>query len=859
MTDRDRYARLHALFRAARELPVDERDAFLRGECVDDDSLKLEIESLLDLADHENDPLSDGALSSGAQFADLADRRDSPAQPMPEAIGGCRILRRLGSGGMGVVWEAEQIEPHRRVAIKVLGWIASESIVRRFRRESEALAMLKHPGVAQIYDFGVETRSGQDAPYIIMELVEGLPLTAYVRKNALDADACLELMADVCGAVEHAHQRGVIHRDLKPDNILVEPSGQPKVLDFGIARITQDDMNLTRETEVGQVVGTAAYMSPEQAAGDSLEIDTRSDVYSLGAIAYELLSGQPPHAAQGGSLVELLNAIRESTPMLLGRTDPRLRGDVETIVAKALEKDKDRRYQSAGELAEDIRRYLNDLPIVAHAPSAIYQLKKYAKRNRLLMTSLAIVVLSLAAGFGATGVALSRESRQRARAEAELLRANTALAYLESTLLSVTPTEAAGLDTALMRTILDRAATRVDEQLHDQPEIQAQMLSLFGRAYGRISEFALSVEFLERSMALFEDVHGAASPERIQTMYALGGTHRMAGDFEQASEVIDSAMRLQPGAAADDADLFDLLLERGQISVGMGDFEEALRHADEAIQLLAVAAGSTDEGRVRTLRGHALRHLGRPDEAMAEYEASRDIYEDAGLINTIEFADVTNSLALIHRRRNAFAEAEQLYKQAITIRLSIDSRPDPGVAAMLNNFGRVLIVQQKTDEAAEIVRQSVDMHEALFGKEHFGTAIAIVTLAEVRGQQGRLDDSLELYDEGLVLMRSLLGPDHPHLATLASNKCIVLCQAERFDEAVPILDDALRIVEARDLPPVTYRAPLLLRKAQAMYGLGRHDEADRIGDEALACFAPDDPRREAMREALAAAGSADKN
>ncbi len=854
MTDRDRYARLHSLFRAARELPIDEREVFLQGECADDEALKLEIESLLNLADQENDPLSDGAISSGAQFAALSERRSANQSPenMPDEIGGCRILRRLGSGGMGIVWEAEQIEPHRRVAVKVLGWITSESIVRRFRRESEALAMLKHPGVAQIYDFGIETRSGQDTPYIIMELVEGLPLNAYARKNGLDADACLELIATICAAVEHAHQRGVIHRDLKPDNILVEPTGQTKVLDFGIARITQDDMNLTRETEVGQVVGTAAYMSPEQAAGDSAEIDTRSDVYALGAILYELLSGKPPHSAQGGSLLELLNAIRESTPALLGRTDPRLRGDVETIVAKALEKDKDRRYQSAGELAEDIRRYLKDLPIAAHAPSAIYQLKKYAKRNRLLMSSLAIVILSLTVGFGATGIALSRESRQRARAEAELLRANTALGYLESTLLSVTPTEAAGLDTALMRTILDRAAARVDEQLQDQPEIHAQLLSLFGRAYGRISEFDLSVEYLERSIALLEELHGADSPDRLQAMYALGGTLRLAGDLESAATVIDDALRIQADNVTESKDLFDSLHERGQICIGMGDFEEALNHADEAIALVNNDTDVVDEGRVRTLRGHALRHLGRLDDAAAEYAASFSIYEDAGLDNTLEFADVTNSLALIHRQRNEFAEAELLYKRALAIRQSIDPRPDPGVAAMLNNLGRALIVQQKTDEAADIVRQSVDMHIALFGKEHFGTAIAIVTLAEVQGQQGRVDESLENYDEGLVLMERLLGEDHPHLVTLANNKCIVLCQAGRFEEALLILDGALRTVEERDLPPATYRAPLLVRKAQATRGLGRFDEAARLEQDALDSFPPDDPRRAALFDSIAA-------
>ncbi len=439
MSTQKHYARLHAIFQRARDASGDEVDRVLDEECAGDDALRLEVLELLRMAERDDDPLSDSAVDDGLQFGGVAGGE-------PEVIAGCRVIRQLGTGGMGVVYEAEQLSPHRRVAIKVLGRIATPSVVRRFQRESEALAMLKHPGVAQIYDVGVDTANGRETPYIVMELIDGLPLNEHAKRNALGLADRLRLIAEVCSAVEHAHQRGVIHRDLKPDNILVEASGQPKVLDFGIARITQADTLVTQETEVGQIVGTIAYMSPEQAAGDPSEIDTRSDVYSLGAVLYELLSGELPHGS-GASLLDLLSAIREKTPSRLSGVNPQLRGDVETIVSKALEKEKSRRYQSAGELGEDIRRHLDDRPIAAHPPSALYQIRKYAKRNRLLVASAAAIFLSLLVGLGATGVALSRESQQRARAEAELVRASAAVGFLESTLLSVTPTEAAGLDT----------------------------------------------------------------------------------------------------------------------------------------------------------------------------------------------------------------------------------------------------------------------------------------------------------------------------------------------------------------------------------------------------------------------------
>ena len=293
-----------------------------------------------------------------------------PAPPQPATIGRYRIIRLLGAGGMGTVYEAEQDHPRRKVALKVLKYgLPSPDVLWRFEQEAEVLGRLQHPGIARIYEAGqAETGRGVAQPYFAMELVHGVPLLEYAQAHHLNTRQRLELMVKVSEAVQHAHQLGVIHRDLKPANILVEESGQPKILDFGVARVADREAQATRQTEVGQIVGTLAYMSPEQVSGDPLAVDTRSDVYALGVILYELLAGRLPYPISR-QLPEAVQTIREEEPTSLSSVNRTFRGDIETIVGKALEKEKTRRYASAEELAADIQHYLKDEPITARPPS----------------------------------------------------------------------------------------------------------------------------------------------------------------------------------------------------------------------------------------------------------------------------------------------------------------------------------------------------------------------------------------------------------------------------------------------------------------------------------------------------------
>src|SRR5262245_20596627 len=315
---------------------------------------------------------------------------DATVQQAPVGkVGGYTITRLIGEGGMGAVYEAEQDQPRRTVALKVIkAGFASPELLRRFAQESQALGRLQHPGIAQIYDAGTADTGYGPQPYFAMEFIRGETLIEYVRKHRLNTNQRLEIMAKVCDAVHHAHQRGLIHRDLKPGNILVDETGQPKILDFGVARVTDSDAQATMQTDVGQLVGTLAYMSPEQVLADPLELDTRSDVYALGVILYELLAGQLPYVISK-KIHEVLHTIREEDPSRLSSINRSFRGDIETIAAKALEKDKARRYASAAELASDIERYLKDEPIAAQPPTTLYQVQKFTRRHKALVSGIA--------------------------------------------------------------------------------------------------------------------------------------------------------------------------------------------------------------------------------------------------------------------------------------------------------------------------------------------------------------------------------------------------------------------------------------------------------------------------------------
>ncbi|MHC5113934.1 MAG: serine/threonine-protein kinase, partial [Planctomycetota bacterium] len=532
MADHD-LQRVEELFNAAADLPQPDRTTYLHEQCGGDDGLREHVEALLDQLDHDGLTLPDlprEALGDGTNGSALTEGPGS-------IIGRYKLLQVIGEGGFGVVYMAEQLQPVRRkVALKIIKLgMDTREVVARFEAERQALAMMDHPNIARVLDGGA-TNSGR--PYFVMELVRGVSITEYCDREELSTRERLELFEHVCHALQHAHQKGVIHRDLKPSNVLVtlhDGEAMPKIIDFGVAKAMHARLtDKTLFTRYEQFIGTPAYMSPEQAEMSALDVDTRTDIYSLGVLLYELLTGTTPFdnvSIEKVGLAGIQRFIMEHEPMRpsvrisstgdaaaarhrqldVGGLSKRLRGDLDWIVMKALEKERNRRYATAGDFAEDVRRHLRNEPVLAGPPGAVYRTRKFLARNRAAAISATLVLLVLVGGIIGTSLALYEAERERARVDRQARHTLEAMEFLVSTLALADRDVALDPDVTV-RDLLDHTADRVADAFTEQRWAEARVRNTIGHAYFSLSEFTLAEPHLRRTVQLVDELREESEP-----------------------------------------------------------------------------------------------------------------------------------------------------------------------------------------------------------------------------------------------------------------------------------------------------------------------------------------------------------
>jgi eukaryotic-like serine/threonine-protein kinase len=825
--------RAKAAFDAVVERTAGEREAAIAHMCGDDETLRARVRSLLAAHDHaENfldpppplfgvaiDEVGAAALAAGAHVsADTArDGDDADDTLIGKHIGRYRVQQKIASGGMGVVYLAEQEHPRRNVALKVIrSGIASRSLLRRFEHEAEVLGQLQHPGIAQVYEAGTFDLGHGGQPYFAMEYVRGRGLLDYCETHALSVPQRLKLLARICDAVHYAHQKGVIHRDLKPDNILVvddcEPADGlkpvcrteaiPKILDFGVARATDSDIAVTTlQTDIGQIIGTLPYMSPEQVTGDPKQVDIRSDVYALGVVAWELLTGRTPLDVRHKSVAEAARIIEHTEPPPLsafgrGAHGKIFRGDLNTILLKALEKDRTRRYQSASDLGEDIRRFLRHEPISARPATTLYQLRKFARRNKALVAGVAGVFLMLVLGVVGTTIGLVHAQRSAGIARQQRASAEQVSAFLQQMLGSVNPATALGRDTALLREILDHAAQRVEEELADQPDIAATLHGVIGRTYASIAEYDPAIEHLQLALDARRSVFGNESVEVVQSAgdlgRALSGASRFAAAHPLLVEALETSRRLNGPGHPETARCMNDLGNQRRASGAYAEAETLLR---QAVQILEGARPEEDPARLRAnndLAGVLLTRR-KLKEARPLFEQVRDVRHRTLAPESPELALAEANLARVLTELNEFDAALPHMQRALVIYRKVLPSGHDTLAGALLAMASLQYHLRDYEQADSVLQEALDACRTTFGEEHPAVARILQAQANLSGAREDEAERERLCLAALEMRRKTLPADHPDIAQSLRQLSGILLRQGKRTEALQAARDALEI------------------------------------------------------------------
>ena len=714
----------------------------------------------------------DGACPACALRGALSPMADLNAGTRLHYFADYEIIEEIGRGGMGVVFRARQVSLNRDVALKMIltGRLASESEVNRFIQEAQAAAGLRHPNIVEVY----EVSSYQGHHYYSMELIEGQNLAELVKEVPMPARKAAECMKAVADAIHFAHERGTLHRDLKPTNILIDVFGLPRITDFGLARREQIDAHLTTS---GQVIGTPAFISPEQAQGSSTAIGPRSDLYSAGAVLYYMLTQRAPFAAD--SLAALLDLVVHQDPVSPRALNPSIPRDLETICLKCLEKDQARRYSSAKTLSEDLDHFIRAEPVIARPTSAAHRAWRWCARNRTISGSIAAIAFVLVAG-----VLVS--TRQALRAKAEAAKSKQTAQFLQDMLQGVGPSVALGHDTTMLREILDKTAMRIDSELKAQPEVREDLQAIIGNVYNELGLYEKAEEMHRKVLATATTLWGSEHLEVANALINLANALQGQGKLPEAEALDRRALAVRKKRLGNDHPDVAMSLEGLAEVLGLeGKLKEAEASLREVVTMQKKLLGNEHLDVATSVQnlGQTLRVEGRLPQAESLEREALSIRRKRLGDDHPDVATSLNGLAIVLDEEGKFDEAERMHRQALALRRKFLDPDHPLIAESLNNLASVLSDENKLAESETAYIEALRIEKKVLGAEHREVANSLNNLALLFRDEGKLSDAEQTQREALAVWRKSFGLEHPQVATALNNLAAILRDENKLQEA----------------------------------------------------------------------------